>query len=63
MGEMALYVKGKVSTRYAVVELAYGGRACACPPPARNASPVRLALLGRWAGLAVAGGLRRGGLE
>jgi len=27
MGEMALYVKGKVSTKYAVVGLGYGVRA------------------------------------
>ena len=26
-------------TTYAVLGLGYGGRACACPPPARNASP------------------------
>ena len=31
MDEMALYVKGKVSTTYAVVGLGYGERACACP--------------------------------
>ena len=35
---MALYLKGKVPTTYAVVGLGYGGRACAYPPPARNAS-------------------------
>jgi len=29
---MALCVKGKVSTTYLVLGLAYGGRACACPP-------------------------------
>jgi len=32
IGEMALHIKGKVSTTYAVLALAYAGRACACPP-------------------------------
>jgi len=35
---MALYVNGKVSATYAVLGLGYGGRSCACPSPARNAS-------------------------
>jgi len=38
IGEVALHVKGKMSTIYPVIGLGYGGRACACPPPARNAS-------------------------
>ena len=28
IGEMALYVKGKVSTTYAAIGRGYGGRAC-----------------------------------
>ena len=31
LGKMALYVKGKASTTYAVLCLGYGGSACACP--------------------------------
>ena len=53
IGEMALYVKGEASTRYAVLGLGYGRRSCACPP---SLSPARSCL-------AVAGGLRRGGRE
>ncbi len=38
MGEVALYVKGKMSTTYAFLGLGYGARACARPPPARHRS-------------------------
>jgi hypothetical protein len=33
-----LYVKGEMSTTYVVLGLGYGKKACACSPPARNAS-------------------------
>ena len=47
IGEMALYINGKVSTTYAVVGLDYGERACACPLSSRSAGLRRVSEFSR----------------
>ena len=49
IGEVALYVKGEASTRYAVLGLGYGRRSCACPlvpRSGRRAQAIRLRITG-----------------
>jgi hypothetical protein len=54
IGEVALYVKGEASTRYAVLGLGYGRRSCACPLVPRS---------GRRAQARRAGGVSRAGRD